>query len=112
MNMNTTKRLIPYVQFILLVPALIFMISLLLRLAPPVGSEPARTAIEIVGWYSGKIWTLWVLLSLMPLAALFLGVAAQGIHWTERTKAQVSTLVLCGAALVILIIVGVHVLMN
>ncbi len=120
--MNTVKRGAPIVQLLLILPAALFMASLLLRAGGPMQHEPAHTAQQIVLWYSGRIWTLWILLTLLPLAVLGIGgmvLLAQssteprrlfGTIRSSGTTMLVAALTLASA--LILLIVGVHVLMN
>ncbi len=106
------------IQFLLLAPALLFLISLLLRTLPPSGSVIPQTAQRVVTWYSGKLWTLWILLASMPLIALVLGGMALLSSWQERadrcSPRSTSALMvgLTEIAFIILGIVGLHVLMN
>ncbi len=85
-------------------------------------AEPAHTAQRIIMWYSARIWTLWVLLTLLPLAVLSIGGIALlgqsgpeppplfGAIRSNRTMMLVAALTLVSA--LILLIVGAHVLMN
>ncbi len=120
--MNTVKRAAPIVQLLLIFPAALFIGALILRAEGPMQHEPARTAQQIVLWYSGRIWTLWILLTLLPLAVLGIGgmvLLAQssteprplfGTIRSSGTTMLVAVLTLTSA--VILLIVGVHMLMN
>ena len=122
--MNAIKRAAPIVQLLLILPAALFMVSLVVRLFGPMQSEPAHTAQQVVQWYSGRMWTLWVLLTALPLAVLgigcmiLLGHAAEGVGLrrglasmrTDRTTLSIATLTVVSA--VILFIVAAHVMMN
>ncbi len=118
--MNSIRRAAPIAQFLLLLPAAVFMLSLILRRMGPMQYEPAHTAQQIVLWYSGRIWTLWILLALLPLAVLSIGCAAlisQSVGSTAprqipANRTTVFIVVLTLASAVILLIVGVHMLMN
>ena len=58
------------VQLVLVVPAALFLLAVLARGVWPLESEPAQT---IVMWYSGRVWTLWVLLLALPMGAFVIG---------------------------------------
>jgi hypothetical protein len=53
---------------VLIAPAVLFMTALAIRNLPL--SEVANTGQRIVMWYSGRMWTLWVLLLALPFAVL------------------------------------------
>ena len=59
---------------VLIVPAALFMAALLARNLPLHGV--AVSAQQIVMWYAGKVWTLWVLLLALPFTVLITGCAA------------------------------------
>lgn len=69
----TARHLGPIAQVLLILPTALFMMSLVVRGTGSLQYEPARTAQQIISWYAGRIWTLWVLLVLLPLAALGTG---------------------------------------
>ncbi len=126
--MKMIQRTIAWVELILICPAALFMMALILRTLQAPQAEPAHTAQQIVMWYSGRLWTLWVLLCVLPLTVLVLGCATLLRGWdsaagpgrgtrdtlaaigADRTMLLVAVLTL--AAGVILAIVGVHVAMN
>ncbi len=121
-SMNTIKRTVPIAQLVLILPAALFMISLIVRGLGPVQYEPTHAAQQIVMWYSGRIWTLWVLLTALPLAVFGIGCAMLFSQWATQPRALPTAMRWNGTALlvaaltlasaVILVIVGVHVLMN
>lgn len=109
--MPSLKRLAPILQLILILPAAVFMLALILR---PLG---APVAAEVVKWYSGRFWTLWLLLSLLPLAVFVIGCLSLWSHWREGAtprpdRAWPLVLALTVLAAVILVVVGAHVLMD
>ncbi len=122
--MNKIERMVPLAQLALILPAGLFMVSLILRGLGPMHVEPSRTAQQIILWYSGRIWTLWVLLTLLPLGVLSIGCVVLVSRWangsaprrllasicSNRSTMLIATLTLVSA--VILLIVGAHVLMN
>jgi hypothetical protein len=69
-------RAIAAIQLVLLFPAALFMTALVLRSLQPLQYEPAHSAQQLVMWYAGRIWTLWVLLIALPLAVLVTGCAS------------------------------------
>jgi len=74
--MRTPTRVLAGIEIALLVPAALFLAAVVVRGALPVAHEPARAAQVIVAWYAGRMWTLWLLLLSLPLAALVTGCAA------------------------------------
>jgi len=71
--MNPTRRVIAATQALLIFPATLFMCALILRQMSPLQHEPAHTSQQIVMWYAGRMWTLWVLLITLPLAVVITG---------------------------------------
>jgi hypothetical protein len=61
------------VQLALIVPAALFLLAVFARGVGPLESEPAQIAQSIVTWYSGRVWTLWVLLLALPIGAFLIG---------------------------------------
>src|SRR5580704_8334435 len=74
--MRATERLVAASQLLLIFPAVLFMGSLVLRNLSPLQYEPAHTAQQIVMWYAGRLWTLWVLLFTLPCIVLVVGCVA------------------------------------
>ena len=83
-SLSTIRRTLLGVQLVLIFPAALFMASLLMRDS----QEPAHTAQRIVLWYSGRLWTLWVLLIGLPLIVLVAGTAALLWSWQEDAELQ------------------------
>ena len=71
--MNSTRRVIAATQALLIFPAILFMCALILRQMSPLQHEPAYTSQQIVTWYAGRMWTLWVLLITLQLAVVVTG---------------------------------------
>jgi hypothetical protein len=67
--MATPRRAIAITELTLIFPAALFMLALFMRSA----FHPANAAEAIVTWYSGRMWTLWVLLLTLPFAVLVIG---------------------------------------
>ena len=126
--MPIDKRALAALQLVLIFPAAVFMAALLVRYLQPMLYEPARAAQLIITWYSGRIWTLWILLISLPLAALIIGCIALLKDWIADLKPQAATaqpsarvrllpatlliVAVTLAAGAILVIVAVHMLMN
>ena len=126
--MPITKRAIAIMQLVLIFPAALFMAALLARTLHPLLYEPAHTAQLIVMWYSGRVWTLWILLAGLPFAVLVIGCVTLLKEWSTYVKPQLSTSkasetvrmtpatllisVVTLAAGAILSVVAVHMLMN
>ena len=87
-SLRTIKRTIIATQLLLIFPAALFMTSLLVRNLQPLQYEPAHTAQQIVLWYSGRLWTLWVLLIALPLTVLVVGCATLLRSWNEDVEFQ------------------------
>src|SRR5436309_6810485 len=68
-----TKRALAASQILLMFPAILFMAALVVRQMSLLQHVPAYTAQRIVMWYSGRLWTLWVLLITLPFAVLVTG---------------------------------------
>jgi len=71
--MRMTIRLIAGLQAALIFPAILFLAAVLVGAGDPPQYELARVAQGIVTWYSARMWTLWVLLLMLPLAVLAAG---------------------------------------
>src|ERR1035441_9236505 len=104
--MRNTLRLVATTQLLLILPAVLFMGSLIARNVSPLQNEPAHTAQQIVMWYAGRMWTLWVLLVTFPLAAKPM---LASIH-VNRGMLIVAVLTVTAGA--ILTIVVLHMLAN
>ena len=120
-------RIIAVMELMLIFPAALFMIALALRNLQPLQYEPAQSAQQLVMWYAGRMWTLWVLLLGLPFTVLVSGCAALLLSWdrdivpplTARSlamvRAHLATLFIAATTLiagVILAIVVLHVLAN
>lgn len=66
------NNLVGAVQFLLILPAALFMFSMFARGA----FAPATGADQFIHWFEARMWTLWVLLLALPLAAFAAGGAA------------------------------------
>jgi len=115
-------------ELVLIFPAALFMTALALRNVQPLQYEPAHSAQQLVMWYAGRMWTLWVLLFGLPFTVLVSG-CAELLHSRNRgialaltarqslamVRAHLATLFIAAATLlagVILAIVVLHVLAN
>jgi hypothetical protein len=118
-------RIIAVMELVLIFPAALFMTALALR---NLQYEPAHSAQQLVMWYAGRMWTLWVLLLGLPFTVLVTGCASLLHSWdrdvvpppTARQllaviRARLATLFIAVTTLiagVILAIVVLHVLAN
>jgi hypothetical protein len=109
-------RLVAAFELLLILPAALFMAALVVRNLPPLQDS----AQQLVMWYAGRIWTLWLLFLALPLTVLVTGCAtladtlqSGGLLSTVRadlaTLSLAVTTVLSGA---ILVIVVLHMLAN
>ena len=81
--MRTRTRIIAALELALIFPAALFMTALVVRNLQPPQYEPAHIAQRIVIWYSGRMWTLWVLLLALPFAVLITGGATLLRDWNR-----------------------------
>ena len=77
--MTTLRRAIAITELTLIFLAALFMIALFMRSA----FHPANAAEAIVTWYSGRMWTLWVLLLTLPFAVLVIGCSTLLRSWRD-----------------------------
>jgi hypothetical protein len=121
-------RIIAVMGLVLILPAALFMTALALRNLQPLQYEPARSAQQLVMWYAGRMWTLWVLLLGLPFIAVVSGCAELLRSWsrdivlpvTSRksravVRARLASLFIAATTMiagVILVIVVLHVLAN
>ena len=82
-SLKALRRATAGVQLVLFFPPALFMTSLLLRHVGALSDEPARSAQQIVAWYSARMWTLWVLLITLPLAVMGVGFVTLLRSWNE-----------------------------
>src|ERR1700681_1471170 len=76
-------RIIAVMELVLIFPAALFMTALTLRNLQPLQYEPARSAQQLVMWYAGRMWTLWVLLLGLPFIVLVSGCAELLRSWNR-----------------------------
>ncbi len=116
--MEDNKRIVAVAELLLICPAALFLTAVLAR-----NLEPLQyVAQEIVTWYSGRHWTLWLLLIGLPMTALLTGGAT--LLWTSSNGSKQLLAVLQSSAVTrtiaastlaagfMLIIVGLHMLAN
>jgi hypothetical protein len=84
--MRATERHIAASQLLLILPAFLFMGSLVVRNLSPLQNEPARTAQQIVMWYAARMWTLWALLIALPLGVLVMGSIMFARSWSKDVR--------------------------
>jgi len=85
-EMVMRTRIIAAVELVLLLPAALFMAALVVRMLQPLRYEPAHTAHQLVMWYAGRMWTLWILLLLLPFTVLVTGSATLLATWGPHTE--------------------------
>ena len=76
-------RIIAVLELVLIFPAALFMTALMLRNLQPLQYEPAGSAQQLVMWYAGRTWTLWVLLLGLPFIVLVSGCAELLRGWNR-----------------------------
>ena|SRR5579864_2787459 len=84
-------RRIAIVQLLLILPAVLFMGSLIARNVSTLQNEPAHTAQQVVMWYAGRTWTLWVFLVTFPLSVLVTGGIAFARNWSGHARLPQAT---------------------
>lgn len=124
--MRLQTRIVAVSEMVLIFPAALFMTALVVRNFQSL-HEPAHTAQRIVMWYSGQMWTLWVLLLALPFAVLVTGSATLLRGWNRHLelpihrkshpvfRARPETFFVAAttlAATAILVIVVLHMLAN
>jgi hypothetical protein len=98
--MGSKPRVVAVAGLVLILPAALFMAALVVRGLP---QQPiAAAAQQLVTWYSERMWTLWVLLLLMPMAAFVSGCASLVDGGKGRLPVVATTLV---SALILAIVV-------
>ena len=126
--MRTLVRVVAAMQVALILPAGLFLTSVLVSTGDAPQYDLALVARRIVAWYSGRTWTLWSLLLALPLAVVITGCAALAHSWNgdvevpnaprqslSTSPAPVATLVVAGTTMisaVILTVVVLHMLAN
>jgi hypothetical protein len=73
--MRTLIRLVAGLQFALIFPAALFLTSVLVATGHQQQYDLGLFAHEIVNWYSGRMWTLWLLLIALPFVVFVTGCA-------------------------------------
>lgn len=121
-------RIVALIELLFIFPAALFMTALALRNLQPLQYEPAHSAQQLVTWYAGRMWTLWVLLVGFPFTVLVTGSAALLHRWKRdvvpplTVRKSVAAICTHSATLfiavttlmagIILAIVGLHLLAN
>ena len=125
--MKTSKPLLAATETILILPALLFMVSLFMRNVQPQQYEPAHTAQRIVNWYAARPnLGLSLFLIALPLGVLFTGAFTLFRSWksddqlrrdvlqvVDSVRAHFATAVVAAATVTaggILAIVALHVI--
>lgn len=88
--MKTLTRLIAVSELLLILPAVLFMSALVIRNLGP-QYELAHNAQRVITWYSGQMWTLWVLLLALPFAVLVTGCATLLHGWNRNLEVPNTT---------------------
>jgi len=119
--MRTLIRLVAGLQTALIFPAILFLTAVLVGTGDPPQYELARVAQGIVTWYAARIWTLWLLLLLLPLAVLAAGCltllrsSRRAVALPGDAPAPVATLFVAGTTFTsagVLAVVVLHMLAN
>ncbi len=77
------RRSLAALEWLLVLPAALFMAAIFLRNVQPPPYQPAEAARWVVGWFSARpILGLDVLLCAMPLACLVIGCVAAARRWS------------------------------
>ncbi len=92
-TMKTMPRFLAALELLLVFPAVLFMMSLVVRSIQPQQFEPAHTAQRIVDWYASSTHVgLWLLLIALPLAVLIIGSATLLRQWRRNEGFRTATL--------------------
>jgi len=125
-QMRTSLRLVAILQSALIFPAILFLTAVLIGAGDPPQYDLARIAQEIVSWYAARMWTLWLLLLILPLAVGTAGYVTLLGNWNgsvelpagERSAlsaAPVATVFVAGTTFTsvgVLAVVVLHMLAN
>jgi hypothetical protein len=85
--MNTVKRSIATLEWLLIIPGAVFMLALFLRNVQPTPYEPGQTARRLVDWFGQHpVLALDIFLIALPFAAFVIGSATVLRSW--RADAQ------------------------
>jgi len=84
-------RAIAFLELVLIFPAALFMTALALRNLQSLQLEPARSAQQLVMWYAGRMWTLWVLLFGLPFIVLVSGCAELVRNWKRDISVSLTS---------------------
>ena len=112
----------------LIFPAILFLTAVLVGAGAPPQYDLARVAHGIVGWYAARMWTLWLLLLILPLAVVTAGCVTLLDSWNRSgalpigrgrsaapSAAPVATVFVAGTTLTsvgVLAVVVLHMLAN
>ena len=127
--MGALTRVVAGMQLALIFPAALFVTAVLVGAGAAPQYDLARIAQRIVMWYSGRMWTLWLLLLALPFAVLVTGCVTLLRSWNRGIElphaarqsratmipAPLATLFVAGTTLTsagILAIVVLHMLAN
>ena len=88
--MRTLIRVVTGMQLALIFPAILFLTAVLVGAGDPPQYELARVAQRIVTWYSARMWTLWLLLLILPLAVLAAGCVTLSGSWNRAVELPVA----------------------
>ncbi len=88
--MKTPLRLVAALQLVLILPAALFLTAVLVGTGDEPQYELASVAQGIVAWYSARMWTLWLLLLILPLAVLAAGCATLIGSWHRAAEVPIT----------------------
>jgi hypothetical protein len=107
--MRAQTRVVAATQLALIFPAALFMTAVLVG-AGDAQYGLARIAQQIVMWYSARMWTLWLLLLVLPFVVLLAGCATLLRSWNQdverRPAARQSLTAMVPAPLATLFVAG------
>jgi hypothetical protein len=70
-------------ELLLILPAGLFLTAVLVGAGDRPQYELAHWAQRIVAWYAARMWTLWILLLALPIAAFVTGSGTLMRGWSE-----------------------------
>lgn len=108
--MNTVKRTVALLEWVLVIPGTLFMTALFVRNLQPAPYEPAQSARRLVEWFSARPFLcLDIFLITLPLAAFIIGGFTVLRAWrgeAELRRAALETLATARTHLAFLLIAG------
>lgn len=87
--LNSLRPIVAATEWLLILPAVLFLIALFARNLQPTQYQPAHAAEQIVAWYAARPRVgLWLLLIALPCTVLVTGCIVLLKQWTTDPELQ------------------------